>query len=96
MKDGGDDQRASVAKTDSISATERLQRASSTRPNNAQGQSNTNTSTSNTPLTIPRIPPYPSRINTMEIKQLIQTRLGHERSERYFRYLKMFLGRTTI
>lgn len=31
MKDGGDDQRASVAKTDSISATERLQRASSTR-----------------------------------------------------------------
>lgn len=61
-------------------------------PNNAQGQSNTNTSTSNTPLTIPRIPPYPSRINTMEIKQLIQTRLGHERSERYFRYLKMFLG----
>uniref|UniRef100_A0A0D9YLT0 Uncharacterized protein n=1 Tax=Oryza glumipatula TaxID=40148 RepID=A0A0D9YLT0_9ORYZ len=61
-------------------------------PDNAQGQSNTNTSTNNTPLTIPRIPPYPSRINTMEIKQLIQTRLGHERSERYFRYLKMFLG----
>uniref|UniRef100_A0A0E0CEW9 Uncharacterized protein n=1 Tax=Oryza meridionalis TaxID=40149 RepID=A0A0E0CEW9_9ORYZ len=60
--------------------------------NNAKEQSNTNTSNNDTPLTIPRIPPYPGRINTIEIKQLIQTRLGHERSERYFRYLKMYLG----
>uniref|UniRef100_J3L9A4 Uncharacterized protein n=1 Tax=Oryza brachyantha TaxID=4533 RepID=J3L9A4_ORYBR len=42
--------------------------------------------------TIPRIPPYPGRINTMEIKQHIQATLGEERSERYFTYLKMFLS----
>uniref|UniRef100_A0A0D9VBR5 Uncharacterized protein n=1 Tax=Leersia perrieri TaxID=77586 RepID=A0A0D9VBR5_9ORYZ len=55
-------------------------------------EGSTNTAQANSELSIPRIPPYPGRINTMEIKQLIQTRLGQERANRYFTYFKMFLS----